>query len=149
MRPTDFFWFGARIFLGLVFAYAGFSKLMEPVANFRGILAQYEVIPYSLVPMIALILPWFEFILGVFLILGYVPRLSAFLLTLFSFIFLMVLGSSKLLLGAIPISCGCFGEGGIHLSVRQVFLLDLADLVLGFQLFLRKNHPWSLEGLIL
>lgn len=145
IKISDFLWFLARIFVGLVFAYAGFSKLMEPAANFRGVLTQYEVIPYALVPTIAVIFPWLELVFGVFLILGYAPRVSALILAGFSFIFLIVLGSSKLMLGSVPISCGCFGEGGIHLTVRQVFFLDLIDAVLAIRLFQKKEHPLSLN----
>ena len=138
------FWFFARIFTGFVFAYAGFSKLMEPVENFRGILAQYEVIPYILTPFIAVTLPWIEFIFGALFILGYATRLSALMLAGLSFCFLIVLGSSQILLGSTPISCGCFGEG-VHLTVRQVFVLDIADFVIALKLLSLPTHPFSLD----
>ena len=142
-RPL--FWILARLFLGTVFAYSGFSKLMEPVENFRGIIAQYEVIPYVFVPAIAHVFPWLELIFGIFLISGYAPRASALVLAFFSLSFLILLGSSKLLLGSFPVSCGCFGEHGIHLTVRQVFLLDLVDFFLGLKLSRLKTHPLSLD----
>ncbi|MBI3317513.1 MAG: DoxX family membrane protein [Candidatus Omnitrophica bacterium] len=135
-----------RLWIGLVFVYAGFSKLMEPVENFRGIIAQYEVIPYALVPFLSVVLPWIEFIFGTFMILGYATRLSALVLTALSFGFLMVLGSSQVLLGSVPVSCGCFGEGGIHLSVRQIFVLDILNTAIGIKLFSIKNHPFSLDS---
>ena len=141
-------WFIARIFLGLVFAYSGFSKLMEPVENFRGIIAQYQVIPYFFVPAIAYIFPWLELIFGVFLLLGFAPRLSAFNLAFFSLCFLIIIGSSNILLGVTPMSCGCFGQGGIHLSVRQVFFLDVIDFAIGLKLFSMKDHLWSLDNLL-
>ena len=141
------FWFVVRLFLGTVFAYSGFSKLMEPMENFRGIIAQYEVIPYVFVPAIALIFPWLELIFGIFLFLGYAPRVSALVLAFFSLSFLILLGSSKLLLGSFPVSCGCFGENGIHLTVRQVFLLDLFDMAIGLKLSQIKFHPLSLDSL--
>ena len=141
-----FVWFSARLFLGFVFAYSGFSKLMEPVENFRGVIAQYQVVPYSFVPFIAITFPWIEFIFGTFLILGFAPRISALVLALLSFTFLIVLGSSNILLGQAPMSCGCFGESGIHLTVRQVFFLDIFDLAIGFKLYSIKEHPWSLDN---
>ena len=130
----------------MIFTYAGFSKLTEPVENFRGIIAQYEVIPYALVPFLAAVLPWMEFIFGVFLILGYAARVSALVLGLLSFGFLMVLGSSHVLLGSVPVSCGCFGEGGLHLTVRQIFILDIANTAIGFKLYSLKVHPFSLDS---
>jgi len=139
----------ARLFLGLVFAAAGFSKLMEPVENFRGIISQYEVIPYALTPWIAALLPWIELIFGVFTIAGYLTRLSVLVLGLLSLGFLLVLGSSHVLLGSIPMGCGCFGATSpIHLSVRQVFVLDLFDVFLAFKLFSEKPHVFSLDCLL-
>ena len=136
-----------RIFMGAVFVYAGYSKLMEPVENFRGIIAQYQVIPYVLVPAIAAVMPWMEFVFGLFLIVGYAPRLSALMIAMMSMGFLIILGSSELLLDSKPMSCGCFGEGGIHLSVHQVFILDMFDTAFGFLLWRRQDHPFSIDSL--
>ncbi len=139
-------WLAARIFMGTVFAYAGYAKLMEPYENFRGAIAHYEVIPYVLTGPIARILPWFEIFFGVFLILGYLPRVSALALAFFSFCFLIVLGSSNVLFEGGGKDCGCFGENGpIHLTVQQVFFLDLLNFFLGVKLYSLKEHPLSLE----
>ena len=147
LRLPPIVWFIARLFLGLVFAYSGFSKLMEPMENFRGALAQYAVIPYALSPFIAMIFPWIEFLFGAFLILGFIPRQSALTLGLLSLGFLIVLGSSNILLGHGTDNCGCFGEHGIiHLSIRQVFFLDIFDMALGFKLFSIRDHPWSSDA---
>ncbi|MBI3306875.1 MAG: DoxX family membrane protein [Candidatus Omnitrophica bacterium] len=149
MKPLPHWvWLILRIWVGLIFAYAGFSKLTEPIENFRGIIAQYEVIPYAMVPFIAAVLPWVELISGVFLILGYAVRVSALVLGFLSFGFLMVLGSSQILLGSIPMSCGCFGENGIHLTVRQVFGLDILNTAIGFKLFSLKKHDFSLDAVL-
>ncbi len=87
-----FFWVFARVFVGLVFAYAGFSKLTEPLANFQGVIAEYRVIPYGWTPAIAMGMPWLEFIFGIFMILGYAPRVTASVLFFLCFGFLVVLG---------------------------------------------------------
>ena len=136
----------ARIFLGTVFAYAGFSKLMEPYENFRGALAEYRVIPYGVVGAVAAILPWLELIFGVFLILGYAVRLSALVSTFLAGGFLVVLGASQLFYGSIPASCGCFGEQGIHLTVSQVMSLDFLDFLIGLKLVSTRQHAFSLDA---
>ena len=141
-------WFLARIFLGAVFAYAGLFKLIEPAENFRGVIAQYQVIPYFLIPVVASVFPWFEFIFGVFLIVGFAPRVSALILGLMSLSLLLVLGASNVLLGAKAVSCGCFGEHGLHLTVRQVFALDLVNMAIGFKLYSQREHFWSLDTLL-
>ena len=139
-------WLVARIFLGFVFAYAGFSKLIEPIENFRGAVAQYGVVPYSVIPVVAMVMPWVELIFGVFLILGYAPRISALALTLMSLAFLIVLGSSNILTQGGSITCGCFGEGGLQLTMKQIFILDIVDTVIGVCLITVKSHWLSLDG---
>ena len=149
MKRSYWPWLAARIFVGAIFAYAGYAKLLEPYENFRGAIANYQGIPYGLTEPIARVLPWLELFFGVSLILGYLPRVSALALALFSFCFLMVLGASNVLLDAGAKDCGCFGEGGIiHLTVHQVFFLDLLNFFLGLKLYSLKEHPASLEKLL-
>ncbi|MDP3920330.1 MAG: MauE/DoxX family redox-associated membrane protein [Candidatus Omnitrophota bacterium] len=147
-RNAPFLWFLARVFVGLVYAYAGFSKLMEPVENFRGAITQFEVLPMPIIPMVAHVLPWVELIVGIFLILGYAPRLSAAGLAVLSGMFLVVLGTSKFVVGSFGLTCGCFGERGIQLSFTQIFLLDIFDFCLAWGIYRRKDHLWSLGGLL-
>lgn len=138
-----------RILAGLIFAYAGFSKLIEPYENFRGMINHYELFPYSWSTPIALILPWFEFIFGIFMILGYLPKMTSLVLAGMSLSFLVVLGASNALLDDAGKDCGCFGQmGPIHLKVWQVFIMDI--LLMGFCLFAStlKKHPFSLDSLL-
>jgi len=138
-----------RIFLGLVFAYSGLTKLIEPVENFRGAITSYQVIPYVLVPLIAMVIPWMEFLFGAFMILGYLPRLSAFVLALMSLSFIALIVFTTILHGKVPEDCGCFGEGALfHLSPLQVVFLDILNLAIGIKLFLKTTHPWSLDSLL-
>jgi len=88
-HPNSWVWVVGRFFLGGIFFYAGFSKLIEPVENFRGIIAEYQVIPFELIGPVAYNLPWIELVAGFFLILGFLPRLSALLLGFISFSFLV------------------------------------------------------------
>ncbi len=119
---------------------------MEPVENFRGTLAQYEILPYVLVPYIAMTFPWIEFVGGVCLILGYMPRLCALVLGTMSLGFFAVLTVSHFILKSGPASCGCFGAKGIHLSVPQMIVLDFVNAVIGFKLFQLKKHPSALDA---
>lgn len=144
-RFHGYFWFAARLFLGFFFAYAGFSKLMEPLENFRGIVAQYEIIPSFLVPWIAHILPWMEFLFGVFLIVGWLTRPSALTLSLLSLGFIIILVGSKWFYGLDPADCGCFGENSLfHFSGRQILLLDTFNFLIGLRLFFLRDHFCSL-----
>jgi len=143
------FWFFARIFVGLIFAYAGLAKLLEPAANFEAALLKYGVFSPVYIPLIARVMPWFEWILGSFLMIGYAPRLSAALTALLSLGFLVTLASSPLFLGAAGTDCGCFGASGLKLSIHQIFGVDLASLAVSLKLLAKKSFPGSLDSLLL
>ena len=137
--------FLGRMILGLIFAYSGFTKLMEPVENFQGGMAAYEVIPYAVIPFLAHVIPWIEFLFGSFLILGYLPRVSALVLAAMSFSFVLLIATTRIVTSSLPADCGCFGEGSlIHLKPLQVLLLDLGNTLIGIRLALLKDHPFSL-----
>jgi uncharacterized membrane protein YphA (DoxX/SURF4 family) len=141
--------FLGRLFLGLVFAYSGFTKLMEPVENFQGGMAAYEVIPYAVIPFLAHVIPWSELFLGVFLILGYLPRVSALALAGMSASFVLLILITRIKTGALPADCGCFGEGSlIHLSPLQVLLMDVCNTLIGIRLAVYKEHPFSLAAFL-
>ena len=141
--------FLGRMFLGLIFAYSGFTKLMEPVENFQGGMAAYEVIPYVFVPFLAHVIPWIEFLFGSFLILGYLPRISALVLAVMSWSFVLLIATTRVVTGALPADCGCFGEGSlIHLKPFQVLIMDVCNTFIGIRLALLKAHPFSLDLLL-
>jgi uncharacterized membrane protein YphA (DoxX/SURF4 family) len=137
-------WIVARIFVGGIFILAGFFKLIDPIENFRGMITAYGVIPYALVTPISLFLPWLEFLVGVFLIAGYFPRLSAAFLGLCSASFIILITVAKFM-GTLPDSCGCFGEH-IPMSPYQMLLLDALSFLLSVRLFQIKNHRLCLAG---
>lgn len=141
--------FLGRLFIGLVFAYSGFFKLMEPVENFRGAIAAYEVIPSAVIPLLAHGVPWIEFVFGVFLVIGYLPRVSAGALAGLSWSFILLILSTWVVTGSLPADCGCFGEGSlVHLTPLQVLFLDVFNTVVGVKLALTAHHPFSLAALL-
>lgn len=141
--------FLGRMFLGLIFAYSGFTKLMEPVENFQGGMASYEIIPYALIPFLAHVIPWVEFFFGTFMIVGYLPRVSALVLAGMSGSFVLLILLTRILTGSLPSDCGCFGEGSlIHLKPFQVLLMDIFNTAIGLRLALLKRHPFSLASVL-
>lgn len=146
MKVQDWIWAFIRILIGAILAYAGFTKLMDPIENFRGVIAQYHVIPYAFVPLVAAVMPWVEFLTGVLMILGYAPRWVSAAAAILHFGFLMVMASSPSFFTSGGQDCGCFGEGSlIHLSVRQMFLIDSINFVLSIRLAMLKHHAFSLD----
>lgn len=143
------FLFLGRLLIGLVFAYSGYTKLMDPVENFQGAVAAYDIIPYIFVPYIARIIPWIEFIFGMLVLAGYMTRVSALVIAGMSLSFVVLIAATKVLTGTMPADCGCFGEGSFfHLAPLQVVVLDIVSAVIGLKLFLTSKHPFSLDALL-
>lgn len=138
----------ARMLVGLFFAYAGAAKLLEPAANFEAALTKYGVLSPLWVPWIARILPWVEWLGGSFLIVGYAPRFTSALLSLLSLVFLVGLSSSPLFLESGGSDCGCFGQSGLHLTVRQIFFVDLVNFVLTLRMAFLKSWPGTLHSFL-
>lgn len=138
-----------RVWIGFIFAYAGYGKLMEPVANFRGSLAEYQVIPYAWLTFISLTVPWVEFISGVFMILGLALPLTALVQAGMCFCFLTVIGSSQMILESAGKECGCFGlTSPIRLTVWQVFIMDIINFAIAIKLMMDKKTILSLDGFL-
>ena len=70
--------------LGGVFFYAGLQKRLEPYQFAEAILA-YDLLPLSLVGLVAAILPWVELTSGFFLTLGYLLEIPGRLLVWLGF----------------------------------------------------------------
>lgn len=148
IKKSDLFWVAARILAGLVLAYAGWTKLTEPAANFEAVLLKYGIFNPGWIPWIVRILPWMEWLFGSFLIVGYAPRFAAGGASLLFLGFLATLTSSRLFLESGGSDCGCFGQSGIHLSLHQVFLIDLAGFAVSLRLAFYDRFPLTLHSFL-
>ncbi len=135
-----------RVFTGGVFIFSGLVKLLEPYENFRGILAQYQLIPHFLNPVLAHSIPWIEFLTGVFLILGFSTALAASLAGGLAAGFALLLAVSMALKAGLPAHCGCFGQA-LALSLKQMLVLDLVNAFSGLYLVLKPSRALSLDAL--
>jgi len=120
-----------RLGLACIFIYAGFIKLLDPRA-FAHAIAQYDLIPEILLPLVAVGLPALEVLAGAGLI--FEVRGSLSLITLFLLIFLVVLGYAVWL--NLDIDCGCFASDELDAQHRVItaFWRDL--IMVGATLFL-------------
>lgn len=94
-----------RLFLGAVFLYASYDKILNPEA-FAKAVYNYQILPDVAVNLAALLLPWLELLLGVCLIAGvWLPGatlISAGLMIVF-------IGALTFnLMRGLNIQCGCF-----------------------------------------
>ena len=98
-----------RIFLGLVFLYAGYVKLRQPWYVFAGMIDNYGVVAPSVSEWTARILPTVEMALGLVLLTGlYRKTASAAAVALLLPFFALMLWAY---LKGMEIDCGCFGPG--------------------------------------
>ncbi len=141
-------WAVFRIFVGLTLAYAGFSKLLEPAINFEASLMRYGVFPPTWLPFLSHVVPWLEWILGCFFILGFRLRLTALGVCFLLLSFLVTLGSSRLFLSAGDSPCGCFGSHGLRLTLQQIFLLDLFNFAVALRTYFMKEMPFTLYSFL-
>jgi uncharacterized membrane protein YphA (DoxX/SURF4 family) len=122
-----------RLYVGGSFLYASLSKIPFP-AQFAEATANYQLVPYWMLNPGSLVLPWMEFICGLFLIIGFTSRASTILLGL-----LLVMFNSMVLVNiywGAPISCGCYdavGEPiGWHKIIENAILLGFTIHVFFF-----------------
>jgi len=90
-----------------IFIFAGVSKILDPTTFARDI-DNYRLLPYLMVTLIAVILPWLEVFCGVFLIIGKWKKGAAFTLLVLTFIFLIAIGAA--VARGLDITCGCFSN---------------------------------------
>ena len=94
----------SRILLGLIFIYFSFDKILDPL-RFAELTTNYDIIPYNLEYFGALVLPWVEMLIGLFLLTGVFIRISANVaLSLMIFFIFMI---AQAYLRGKSIDCGC------------------------------------------
>ncbi len=136
-----------RLALGCLFIYAGFIKLLDPKA-FAHSLAQFDLVPDPVLPLLAVGLPALELLAGVGLI--FEVRGSLGLIAILLGLFLLALGYAVLM--EMDIDCGCFTVDEINAktSVKQALVRDLGlAAALGFLFWWRRRgaaNPHRIEN---
>jgi rhodanese-related sulfurtransferase/uncharacterized membrane protein YphA (DoxX/SURF4 family) len=95
----------ARLFLGGVFVYASYDKILHPVP-FAEIVYNYQILPDLLVNLAALFLPWIELLVGLSLILGIGLPGAVLICNLLLVVFFSTLIFN--MARGLDIDCGCF-----------------------------------------
>ena len=131
---TGMLYHAARWILGIVFLYASFHKILYPAA-FAEAVYLYQILPDWLVNLAALVLPWLELFLGVFLIIGLWMPGSVIISSLLFIIFMGALSYN--MTRGLDISCGCFSTSATEGAVDiWTVLRDGMFMAVSFYLFL-------------
>lgn len=122
-----------RVFLGILFIYASLDKIIH-LQDFAKQIGNYKVLPFGLENLLAIILPWTEFIVGFALLLGVMIDGATVLSIIMMLVFILVV--SQAMLRGIDITCGCFKVSadseklGLNTIIRDIVFLLMSYIVL-------------------
>jgi len=114
----------SRFIIGILFIYSGFVKLVDPMGTTfklteyfaEGVLDMEFLIPFAL--PLAILLVVAELVLGVMLLVGYLPKLTVWSIFALTCVFLFLTWYSYTYDKVTD--CGCFGDA-IKLSTKATF----------------------------
>ncbi|MBI3602028.1 MAG: DoxX family membrane protein [Candidatus Omnitrophica bacterium] len=133
-----------RLFIGLVLLVSGFEKLISPYQNFLYVIQAYQMFPSWMETAAALLVPWVELMVGIFLVLGLWLKRSLKGAVILLACFIIIVGQA--LLRHLPLEdCGCFGEA-IHIPPQGIMVFDSLMLLSAFWLL---RYPSKVKGLSL
>ena len=136
---------GLRIYLGWVFLYACYYKILDP-GEFALSIASYQLLPLILVNIFALILAWVELFAGLGLILGFRPRENS--LIIIGMLVIFIMGISSALYRNLSMGCGCFASTVVGEEMTTGTLIrDFVWLFIGIYLFFTEDGSWGIEGI--
>jgi uncharacterized membrane protein YphA (DoxX/SURF4 family) len=144
MKVRNCLLLATRLFLGILFVYASLDKIRFP-GPFSDTVLNYHVLPYVVVNLFGLWLPFVEFVAGAFLLLGIWSKAASGLILAMMVVFLVAIvqGVAR----GIDTHCGCFTQGGkgdpisVWTILRDTSFLAVAAV--GFRLE-RPVPTWGL-----
>ena len=126
----------ARVLLGLLLIAAGALKIGHAEA-LAGAIAGFRLLPPGIIAPMAVILPYFEVLLGLYLVAGLFTRLTAYITALQFVVYAAAVASA--VLRHIPANCGCFGPGDAAVADWPHVGFDLALAIVA--LFIAAGAP--------
>lgn len=132
-----------RLILGLVFIYASYEKILDPIGFSKNI-HNYHVTPIFIENIIALVLPWMELIIGLFLIFGlFLEGTISITISMLVFFILLLL---QAVLRGIDVHCGCFKIDANNESTN--FQFELIKRIIEDFIFLAMAYVIKLNNKI-
>lgn len=126
-----------RIFMGLVFLYASYDKILNPEAFAKAVF-NYQILPDTAVNIAALVLPWLELLIGLSLVAGIWLEGSTTISTSLMAIFIGSLIFNQI--RGLDINCGCFSTDATddYISIWTImrdFAFFIASVYLAVRIF--------------
>ena len=136
-----------RVILGIIFIYASYDKILDPSGFSRNI-HNFHVTPIAVENLAALIIPWLELIIGIFLIFGLFLE-GATSITIGLYIFFIIILSQAVFRG-IDVHCGCFkteADAGIT-DLRMELIKRIAEdfVLLGMAFVIKYKNKFLLSN---
>lgn len=135
----------ARIIVGLVFIFFSLDKISEPL-KFAQDITRYQLLPQLLINTLAVVIPWLELIVGIFIVAGIRLRASAVLYNLLMIVFTIAV-ISVIARGLSIDDCGCSAHT-TPADWRKV-LENAILLLLGIYIMFFPVKKFSVENLAL
>src|SRR5271157_1060787 len=104
-RFSKYFFRCTRLLLGAIFIAASIDKIAHPV-EFAKIVSNYQILPGHTANIVAIVLPWLEAILGLFILCGWWLPGAIVLADLLLLVFFGALAQA--IARGIDLRCGCF-----------------------------------------
>jgi len=148
MKTLDWTYKLCRWTLGIIFIYAGSTKLPEPEI-FAVLIEAYGIVPEGLLMPVAIGLPMLEVIAGIGLMLdirGSMPLITGLLV-----LFITILGYGIWM--GLDVDCGCFDPGdpeaeafhGLRLSLfRDLFMMAGVIFLYGWRQYRAISPPGTM-----
>lgn len=141
---NDYITLISRLVIGGMFVYAAIYKVIDPAAFAKSIWF-YHLVPGKWINLMAIVLPWLEFICGIAVIVGFWHRGAALWSNILLVVFIAALAST--IVRGISIDCGCFraAQSATH-SAWNSLIFDVVALVFGVQLLASRSRRWMLKS---
>jgi uncharacterized membrane protein YphA (DoxX/SURF4 family) len=135
-----------RVALGAVFIAASLDKIQNPEA-FATTIANYRLLPYTVINGIAIVLPWLEVVTGTLLVLGVWIRASTTIV--WALLLTFSIAITQALVRGLDISCGCFTTNPVAERMSLWTLIwDLIWLAWGILVWIFDQGHYSLLKLL-
>lgn len=137
-----------RILIGILFIYSGFFKALAPDSFLKSII-QFDILPLNLAPYVAIVLPYIEIMLGLFLFVGFRIRSISFIGLILMIAF--TIGLSVTVARGQSFDCGCFELSWFGFSEEvsiKLVIRDIIFVIFFVILFRARKHYYSIDNVI-